>query len=184
MLCPACNNSFEKKRLASHLMGRLCTQCQAVSFTLADYLHFLERTKYIESEPEQDEVMLEMAPESRQALVCGCGTIMSKYRINNTSERRVDYCSTCQTVCLDGGEWEFLLANGMQRHINKLFAASYQRKLRLENTSRVLDEKFERQFGASDYARIKDVREWLINHAERDALMAYLNAKDPYSTGN
>jgi len=183
MSCPACNNEFKKKILTEHLLGLVCINCNGVSFALGDYLYYLSRSEPVEEdkELEADEFVLE--DDTKKALICSCGQVMSKYRINNKSDRRVDYCSACLKVWLDEGEWEYLKANDLHRCINNIFTDSYQRNLRLENTKHVLNKNFEEQLGVTDYEKLKEVRSWIDNSPKKDVLLAYINANDPYVVG-
>ena len=181
MSCPACNGEFKSKRLSRHLSGKSCTACNGVSFTLTDYLVFLTRSASIEDNIDLDTDELIMHDDTKKALLCNCGQLMSKYRITHESDRRIDFCSSCQTVWLDEGEWEYLKVNHLHRRINKLFTEPYQRGLRLEGTRASLDKKYEEQFGAHDYKKLKEVSEWINNNPNKNLLKAYINATDPYS---
>jgi Zn-finger nucleic acid-binding protein len=179
--CPACKGIYEKKSLAKHLLGRSCKSCQGVTFTLSDYLCFLSRSEPVEEQLEQNVENSVLKDDTKKAMVCSCGQVMSKFRISHDSDRRVDYCSGCQSIWLDQGEWEHLKESDLHRCINKIFTDPYQRNLRLQGTKVVLNKNYEEQLGVKDYERLKDVRDWISNDSNKDLLMAYLNAKDPYS---
>jgi len=183
MSCPACNSEFKKKSLANHLLGLVCINCNGVSFTLGDYLHYLSRSESVEEsqELEVDEFVLE--DDTKKAIICSCGQVMSKYRINHKSDHRVDYCSACLKVWLDEGEWEYLKANDLHRRINKIFTDPYQRNLRLETTKNVLNKNFEEQLGVNDYEKLKEIRAWIDSNPKKDVLLAYINSNDPYAVG-
>jgi len=181
MRCAGCNGAYEKKSLAKHLLGLTCLSCKGVSFTLTDYLHFLQRSESIDNslEKETDDPVIQN--DTKKALFCSCGQVMSKYLMSQDSDRRVDYCSACQKIWLDCGEWDYLKNNNLHRYINKIFTESYQRNLRLEKTKAVLKINYETRLGTQDYTRLKEIREWINNNQNKKILMAYLNAQDPYS---
>lgn len=183
MSCPGCNGAYEKKSLAKNLLGQSCIGCKAVTFSLGNYLHFLERSGSIEEgfDKEHDDPVIQ--DDTKKALICGCGQIMSKYRMGQDSDRRIDYCYACQTIWLDEGEWNHLKANNLHRSINKIFTDSYQRNLRLEKTKVVLKRNYETQLGSQDYTQLKAIRDWINNNQNKQVLMDYLNAQDPYSVG-
>jgi len=181
MNCPSCNGVYEKKKLARHLLGKSCVNCEGVTFTLNDYLIYLSRSEPLEDSIEEMTDGSFLVDDTKKAMLCGCGAIMHKCRIRYETDRRIDYCSTCQTVWLDAGEWEYLKENNLHRLINKLFTEPYQRKLRVEKTRTVLSEKYTDQLGEEEYKQLKEVRDWVYNNENKELLLAYLNAKNPYS---
>jgi len=165
MSCCGCKGTYEKKILATHLSGQICVNCNVISFTLSDYLYYLSRKESMDDKFGNDYVIEE---DTKRAMICNCGSIMNKYRINHESERRVDYCHACQAICLDKGEWEYLNKNNLHRCINKIFTSSYQRDLRHKRTKAVLNNNYEEQFGAKDYKQIKEIRDWKYQFKKRD----------------
>ena len=45
----------------------------------------------------------------------------------------------------------------------------------------MLENKYLEQFGEQDYNQVKQMRQWLDKHPQRNLLVAYLAAKEPYS---
>lgn len=181
MSCPGCDGAFEKKSLAKYLLGQSCISCKRVAFTLGDYLNYLERSESIDESLDREYDDLVIHEDTKRALICNCGQVMSKYRMTRDSGRKVDYCSACQTICLDEGEWGYLKENNLQKCINKIFTDAYQRNLRLEKTKVVLKNNYEAVLGGQDYNKLKEIREWINNNPNKQLLMAYLNAQSPYS---
>lgn len=153
MICPNCKGIFKNKSLATHLSGKICTNCKGITFTLSDYLIYLTRSESLDEVLVSDVDVSVSDVGTKNALICSCGQIMSKYRISHDSERRVDYCSVCQAVWLDNGEWDYLKTNNLHRRINKIFTEPYQRNVRLEGTKVALNQNYERLLGASDYKK-------------------------------
>jgi len=182
MNCPACNGSLKRKSLTHHLLGEVCASCNGIRFTLADYLYYLTRTESIDEKLLSDVAELPLQADTKNAMVCDCGKIMSKYRINHNSERRIDYCSACLSIWLDSGEWNYLKSNNLLRSINKIFTEPYQRKIRSEGTKLVFEKNYEQRLGQADYNEVKLFRNWLDNNPNKERLLAYINANDPYST--
>jgi len=181
MHCPSCSGVYEKKKLARHLLGKSCVNCGAVTFSLNDYLNYLARSEPLEDSIGTKKSGLLLADDTKKALLCDCGIIMHKYRIRHASDRRVDYCSACQVVWLDSGEWEYLKENNLHRIINNLFTEPYQRKLRVEKTKLVLSERYVDKLGEKEYKQLKNIRDWIYKNENKEIILAYLNAKDPYS---
>ncbi len=181
MNCPICHGDLHKVKLAEHLAGQSCEHCKATSISLSDYLSFLERSEISHQELSENSEIDSMEADTKNAIVCDCGQIMHKYRINHNSDRRIDYCHLCQTIWLDKGEWEYLKSNNLHRSINKIFTDSYQRKIRLNKTQETLSENYQQKLGMTDYNRIKEIYQWVNSHKKRAILLAYLNSKNPYS---
>jgi len=179
--CPACAGSLHKTDLAEHLKGQRCSGCNGVSITLGNYLHYLTKSPTVDEGLQIDASEISMDEDTKSALVCSCGQIMTKYRITHDSDRKLDYCTSCQSIWMDAGEWEYLKSNNMHRSINKIFTDGWQRNIRFENTKQVLQQNYRQQLGEQDYQRIRDVKEWIEKHTEKNVLMSYLNASDPYS---
>ena len=49
-----------------------------------------------------------------------------------------------------------------------------------EQTRAVLDKLYREKFGADDYARIQEFRQWLATHPRRAMLLAFLQAENQY----
>lgn len=180
MACPSCGGDFKKYQLDEYLLGESCIKCNGVSFSLSDYLYYLSRSSAVNEDLDKSQ-NIEMDEDTKTALRCNCGQLMSKYKISHESDRRVDNCSACQTIWLDNGEWQYLRSNNLHRVINKIFTDPYQRNIRLQNTKNVLHKNYNQLLGEEDYTHIKDVRCWIENNPNKSVLKAYLNAQNPYS---
>jgi Zn-finger nucleic acid-binding protein len=180
--CPSCKGALKKTKLAEHLTGQSCASCNSVSIALGNYLHYLAKSPSLDEDLllHADEVVME--EDTKGALVCDCGQIMSKYRISYDTDRKLDYCTSCQSIWMDKGEWEYLIVNNMHKLINKIFTDAWQRNIRLEGTKQALATNYEQRLGTQDYKQICKVREWIESNPAKDLLLSYLNASDPYSS--
>ncbi|VAW67563.1 hypothetical protein MNBD_GAMMA09-2278 [hydrothermal vent metagenome] len=181
MLCPACEGSYKKIKLDEHLLGKSCIVCEGVSFTLSDYLYYLSHSRPVEEEPVSGTDNVIMLADTKKAMVCHCGHVVSKFSISHETDRRIDYCSACQTVYLDKGEWEYLKSVQLRNKINSLFTDSCQRQIKLDGTRQVLTNNYKEKLGAINYDHMTKVRDWIYNSPDKDLILSFLNAKDPYS---
>jgi hypothetical protein len=84
-------------------------------------------------------------------------------------------------VWFDRNEWDVLVAHNLHDKVNQFFTQPWQNRLRAEEARLKLDQLYHDRFGNDDYARIKDVRQWLQAHPQRGMLLAFLQADDPYA---
>jgi Zn-finger nucleic acid-binding protein len=120
--------------------------------------------------------------DSHQAAICpDCGHFLRKYKVSSNFDFQLDRCNNCNGVWLDKNEWQVLQATDLQDEINKIFTQPWQKQILDEITARKFEAMYLERFGESDYAKIKEVRNWLQEHPNRNILIAYLLDKDPYS---
>ena len=162
-----------------------CDNCGGHWVMLDDYLRWREHAK-----PEELEVLedisfteeAESAEETKRALLCPVtGTIMLKYRISRENSHRIDLSPSINGIWLDKGEWELLKTEGLAGFLNKIFTAPWQRNIKEQNAAAVLGASYENVFGDEDYQKLKEIRAWLDEKEERNRMVAYLAAIDPYS---
>lgn len=56
-----------------------------------------------------------------------------------------------------------------------------KKKIREESASNTFAEIYQSKFGTDNYAKIKEIREWLNAQPQKADLRAYLLAENPYS---
>lgn len=179
MKCPNCNGAhlvpgFLEGRFRAHT----CSRCGGYWLFIEDYVAWKERNP--EYKFSQD-AMFE-ADDSKQVLLCPVtGAIMQKYRISHDSQHRLDYSPGVGGVWLDSGEWEYLKEQGFAGSINKIFTPHWQKSIRDNNAKVTFADIYKEKFGEEDYAKVKELREWLNNHPCKDDLRAYILAGNPYS---
>jgi hypothetical protein len=81
---------------------------------------------------------------------------------------------------MDPHEWEVLIDRNLHDNLNEFFTRPWQDHLHAAETRNHLDGIYLEKLGDTDYARIKEIREWLRNHPRHGMLLAYLQAEDPY----
>jgi Zn-finger nucleic acid-binding protein len=162
-----------------------CNHCGGHWVMLEDYLQWrehaddkdLELVEGVSVNEEQDE-----AQETKRALLCPVtGSIMLKYRISKDTSHRIDLSPSINGIWLDKGEWQLLKSNHLAGSLNKIFTAPWQRNIKEQNAAQVLEGRYQEQFGDEDYAKLKEIRNWLEDKKNRNLMVAYLAAKEPYS---
>lgn len=182
LTCPSCKAgklipSFIDELFRCHT----CSGCGGNWIYLADYLHWLGRDK---SEPNSIEPLVEKDEyDTKNAMVCPVtGQIMLKYRISNESSHRLDLSPSISAIWLDKNEWELIKKEGLSHQLNKIFTEPWQRKVKSDQTKETLEAMYYEEFGEIDYAKLKEIRIWLSEHDKKQNMLAYLLAKNPYST--
>ena len=182
MKCTACQQGNLKPSFIDELFrGHTCDHCGGNWILIEDYISWKER------HPEHvfDDACVEddiEAEDTVGAMICPVtGGIMSKFRITKDHAHRIDYSARVGGVWLNKGEWEMLVAEGLAGNLNTILTDQWQRRIREEKTSDTFDSLYRSKFGEQDYAKAKEVREWLHSHEQRADLRAFLMAEDPYS---
>src|SRR3954468_18124521 len=103
--CPQCAGStLVHAMLTDDLAGYSCGRCLGTLVSLLAYRAWREHAGR-ERLPATPAAVAD-APDSIGAMKCPkCRSLMSKYRISAEKTNRLDYCSHCDEVWLDEGEW-------------------------------------------------------------------------------
>lgn len=174
MNCPLCHtDSLRPAKLEPDLSGYRCCSCKGFLLDLAAYRNWAGRHRQDEN-PQP--IALAPAEDSKGALVCPkCSAIMMKYRISGEVDNRLDLCTACGQLWLDGGEWGLLQRLDLAASIPRLLSDSWQKRIRAEGLERSVEAKFEALFGSADYARIAEFRRWMRAHPQAKRIREYLN---------
>ncbi|MCP4320504.1 MAG: hypothetical protein GY951_16655 [Psychromonas sp.] len=182
MNCTSCNKGILKPTfLEVEFRAHTCDSCAGNWILIEDYVSWKERNAdYPFSEKlsfEENEIT-----DSKKALICpSSGTIMRKFRISATNEHRIDYSARVAGVWLDKGEWELLKREGLAGCLNSMLTNHWQAKIKQTNAAENFSDIYLSKFGADNYQKAKEFREWLTNHELKSDLRAYILAEDPYA---
>ncbi|AKJ43474.1 zf-TFIIB domain-containing protein [Pragia fontium] len=180
MQCPKCKTGvLQPTRLDNLIPVHTCNACGGNWLILEDYLRY--KGQLPESAELPNDVVVE-SEETKSALLCPVtGSLMLKFRISKDTEHRLDLSPKVNGIWLDKGEWELLNAHGLADKLNAIFTDVWQRQIRESHTQAQFDEMYLSQFGQEDYDKVKDLREWLQQHPQKDRLKAFLLADNPWS---
>lgn len=175
MKCASCDNSeLALASLEPDLPCLTCERCSGSLLSLSTYVDWAvrqpPRTPRTGAAPEP------AAADSKQALRCpNCTRIMVKYKVTADHAHGLDYCFGCEEVWLDGGEWAWLKARGLDTQVTAISTEAWQRRLREEASARIRDEKFRHALGDSVFAEAERIRKWLHEQPQHAEILRYLN---------
>ncbi len=183
MKCPKCQTvELKAERLDGFLPVQHCSDCGGNWLMLEDYL--LHKHEVPVASPSLANAALE-AEETEKALLCPMtGALMTKFRISKDTAHRLDLSARVNGIWLDKGEWELLKAHGLAGRLNTLFTDFWQRQVREAQADDRLDEMYRSLLGEDDYEKLKELRNWLKQHPQRERMRAFLLAEGPASSLN
>ena len=181
MNCPICKQPLVfHTLLESQLPAYQCPQCEGCWISANEYLRWLQ-TQGPQLPPKLEPDPNVPTWDTPQLKVCpGCGHFLIRYRVLPHVQFYLDRCGHCNGVWLDKGELEVLVAHNLQDKINQLFTQPWQTRIQEEEAHAALDKMYLERFGAADYKKAQEIREWLLHHPQRAMLLAYLKADNPY----
>ena len=179
MRCPRCKQgNLQASFIDQQFRAHTCDNCGGNWILIEDYVTWKERHPHFQFTLAE----VEDIDDSQHALMCPMsGVIMRRLRITKDTSHRLDYSSPVGGVWLDKGEWELIKAAGLAGSLNGILTEQWQNKIREQNAEATFAQLYQNKFGAEDYQKIKDLREWLHTHPRKTDLRAYLLADDPYS---
>ncbi len=180
MQCPKCpSEPLRASKLEQGLSAMGCNQCNGAFVTLLYYRDWLERTPAIESTVMDQKSMataLIEVNDSKSALCCPkCSRLMNKYKISGEAENRIDLCSSCDEVWLDGGEWELLKIFELSREMPLVFTEQWQRKLRNQATQKAREDRLAKVVSEQDLEEAIKIRKWLSDHPSKQQVLFFIN---------
>jgi len=179
MQCPKCQNqTLKATKLEQGLSAMGCSECDGAFVTLLYYRDWVERNSFVAGEESNSKQASELqeADDSQAALSCPkCSRLMLKYKISGESNNRIDLCSSCDEAWLDGGEWELLKALEMSKKMPLVFTEQWQRKLRKQATQEAREKRLLQFVSRQDLDKAKDIRQWVLGHANKEQLLFFLN---------
>ncbi len=180
MKCPVCKrNTLKPVVLEPNLTVQGCEKCGGHWLSSEAYWHWLEQQE--EVSPEQPSEVVVAVNDNEQAKLCPtCGRILIKYKVGHGVNFCLDQCSACNGVWLDKHEWQALKTRSLHAEIHGMFSKSWQQRVLAAELRHNLERMYEQRFGAADYAELQRLRQWLAQHPQRAALLAYLSDDDPY----
>lgn len=174
MDCPSCDSKpLKPLKIEEGLPGYACSDCQGI---LVDILNYRLWTEKRPDDTPPITFNAEQISDSQRSLLCPkCSSIMLKYRISGNVDNRLDLCSNCGELWLDGGEWHLLAQLDLQSKIPQIVSSPWQQSIRREEIKQSIETKFENLFGKEDYLKIKAFKDWMISNDKSDQIRDYLN---------
>ena len=112
------------------------------------------------------------APGSR--LCQSCGRIMRRYRVGQELPFHIDRCLSCQSVWLDGMEWELLAEHHCLHRLDEILSDRWQKALQQADHEARREHNLKTRFGEADYQRLREMRDWLAGQPHLREMLAFL----------
>jgi Zn-finger nucleic acid-binding protein len=177
---PVCKKDrLRPKTLENNLPAYQCTACGEVWLSSEKYYHWLRdqpETPEIKGVPEP----MPVAESEHARISPESNGILRRYKVWPNQDFYIDRDERTQSIWLDKGEWEYLVARNLHDDIHLFFMPQWQEKLRDEESRQRFEEIYRKRYGDADYERIKEIREWIYAHPQSNTLLAFLLDKDPY----
>ncbi len=176
MHCPSCKHeTLKPTKLEEGLVAMGCNACQGAALSLLHYRDWVERNR-LQGVEVQATPTSAISEDTQAALNCPkCGAIMTKYRIDGEHGNRLDLCAACDEAWLDGGEWALLKSLALAHKLPGVFSDAWQSRIRHDQREATQRERRRQVFGEADLKKADEVRAWLHQHPERQALLAYIS---------
>lgn len=181
MLCPVCKAKRSTSvELAENLRAVSCGGCGGHWISNQNYTTWLEG--YGNSRPEEpfSEVEFDVNDVQAVKLCPDCGRLLLKYKVGHGLDFSVDHCSGCGGVWLDANEWNALRGKNLHDAIHKIFTTQWQTQVRKEQVAATLDQVYQKRLGVEAYQKTKEIRTWIQNHDQKEAILAFISDNDPY----
>ncbi|MBN1673434.1 MAG: zf-TFIIB domain-containing protein [Kiritimatiellae bacterium] len=181
MQCPVCKTKrCSPVELEEGLRASACETCGGRWISHEDYSAWLKHHGATLPEKPFSEVEFDVGDVQEAKLCPDCQRILLKYKVGHGLDFFVDHCPGCGGVWLDRNEWQALQGKNLHDEIHRIFSTSWQRQVRGEQMAAKLDQAYARRFGQESYAKVKEVRQWIQEHPQKRALLAFLSDDNPY----
>jgi tRNA U54 and U55 pseudouridine synthase Pus10 len=92
----------------------------------------------------------------------------------------VEHCSVCGGIWLYANEWKALQSANLHDKIYNIISSTWQTQVRGEEMIASLEKTYVKRFGTETYEKVKEIRQWLQEQPQRDAILAFLSDPDPF----
>ncbi|MGD8454886.1 MAG: zf-TFIIB domain-containing protein [Anaerolineales bacterium] len=182
--CPMCKGAYlHLSTYEENLPVNECPVCGGAWLRANEYAVWLKTQTpgSYDLEGVEELNISQQISDSQQAAFCpDCGHFLRSYQVEIGIGFHLDRCNNCNGVWLDRNEWQVLKSVDLHDEINRFFTQPWQRQIQDQETTKRLDAIFAERFGNEDYTKVKEVRNWLEGHRNRNTLLAFLMDDDPY----
>ncbi|MEW6250749.1 MAG: zf-TFIIB domain-containing protein [Planctomycetota bacterium] len=103
-----------------------------------------------------------------------CGHMLRRARVGHDVQFSIERCGTCGGFWLDRNEWEVLESRNLHDDLHFIFSAAWQHQIADEEARRTHEQRVPTLLGPQDYARARELKDWVQTHPQRPVIMAYL----------
>lgn len=162
--------------VSGSLPANSCYRCKGVLVSLVAYRDWRERSGIAER-PNDSSVSKAEVLDTKDAILCGkCQNVMTKFKVSVDAENRIDYCSSCDEVWLDGGEWELIEALVGAGELSNITTQPWQYRLMTDSVEKMESDRLKQDFG-ENFDKIIELAKILDGHPARLEILAYLSSK-------
>jgi Zn-finger nucleic acid-binding protein len=183
--CPVCEDVFLQASTFEHDLPVVeCQSCGGAWLRANEYALWLKSQHpgfFDESKSAEAGERFPVVESNKAAICPDCGHFLRRYKVGAKVGFHLDRCNNCNGVWFDHNEWEALKLADLHDEINRVFTQPWQKRVQDEIAAAKLDAIYLKKFGEDDYSQIKEVRKWISGNANRNAMLAFLLDKDPYS---
>ena len=180
MKCPICKtDTLDPATLEGDLPAKSCSKCGGIWISSNVYLAWQPAHQGLAEKPSDKP--FDPVWDTKEFKLCpDCGHIMARYKTFPDVDYYLDRCGNCNGIWFDKNEWDALVERNLHGKLNEFFTHPWQAKLHQQEAANRMEEIYLSKFGKADYEHVKEVRAWLKDHAQRNMLLAFLQADDPY----
>ncbi|CAA0107507.1 Uncharacterised protein [BD1-7 clade bacterium] len=172
MQCQTCAGyALKPVELAPGLIAAQCSKCDGASIAMLNLRFWIEQQPQDPPSASSEVMDVDDVVGARQC--AKCQRLMTKYRVSNAINNRLDVCHSCDEVWFDKGEWQAIVNAGLITDLPAKLTDAGQRALR--EADRLAREKaFFAQAIGEGFDRVDEFRDWLRDHPNAPEIRRYL----------
>jgi len=174
-VCCGCAAELCPGELAAGLPAQVCPACGGVLLALDDYRVWRQTQVPAGEPPASLPAVVEDAGKARPCPACSGP--MARYRVVPASDFRLDRCSPCQLVWLDGGEWSALHEVGLVDRLDSILADGWQRRILVDESRQRRESALRQRLGDAAVDELQRIQSWLQSRPNGRELLALLSGE-------
>lgn len=181
MHCVQCTGyKLEPVEISDGLIVAQCQKCSGISLSLLNYRFWAKNKRVPESPVDASaELRPEVVEDQASAKQCSkCSRLMVKYRLAAGVNNRLDYCSACNDVWMDNGEWELFVQLNLPVELPQVLTSNWQAAIREQQRADKEKQFYIDLLGEDDFNKLFAFKQWLLQHPKKEQLKHYISIND------
>ncbi len=172
MICPSCKHGMLKPtKIAAGLPAMCCNKCGGYLLSMLSYRMWIEDNPQLAEQQQKTE---ELGETSKTIICPKCQRLMTKYRISNETQNKLDSCGNCAELWIDTGEWALLLSLGLVDKISSILSQPWQSGVRQQENEAAYELRHEAIMGEEEYSKVRTFRDWANQHPHKLVIKNYV----------